>query len=39
MDPFSMKPLQPRKKVENRIDLELESRGSIFSGRDEAQIL
>ncbi|MGK0368078.1 MAG: hypothetical protein ACI9QD_001218 [Thermoproteota archaeon] len=32
--------IKTRGKVnENRIDLELESKGSIFSGRDEKMIL
>lgn len=37
-DPFGGN-IPIRKKIENRIDLELESRGSIFSGRDEKSIL
>lgn len=37
-DPFGGN-IPIRKKVSNRIDLELESRGSIFSGRDEKSIL
>jgi hypothetical protein len=39
MDLHSGQPLQARKKVEHRIDLTLESRGSIFTGRDEQSIL
>ena len=39
IDPISGKHIFSRKKVEGRIDIVLESRGSIFSGRDEAQIL
>eukprot|EP00347_Sterkiella_histriomuscorum_P003747 403363101 len=31
--------IQQRKKVERRLDLTLESRGSVFTGRDEQQIL
>lgn len=37
-DPFGGN-IPIRKKVVNRIDQELESRGSIFSGRDERSIL
>lgn len=37
-DPFGGN-IPTRKKIENRIDQELESRGSIFSGRDEKSIL
>jgi hypothetical protein len=37
-DPFGGH-IPTRKKVTNRIDQELESRGSIFSGRDERSIL
>jgi len=39
IDPHSGLPLQQRKRVEHRIDLALESRGSIFTGRDEVSIL
>jgi hypothetical protein len=39
IDLHSGMPLQSRKKVEQRIDLALESRGSIFTGRDERQVL
>ncbi len=37
-DPFGGN-IPTRKKIENRIDQELESRGSIFSGRDEKSVL
>ena len=37
-DPFGGN-IPIRKKISNRIDQELESRGSIFSGRDEKSIL
>jgi hypothetical protein len=37
-DPFGGN-IPVRKKIVNRIDQELESRGSIFSGRDEKSIL
>lgn len=37
-DPFGGN-IPIRKKIENRIDQELESRGSIFSGRDEKSVL
>lgn len=36
IDPHSGKAIISRKKVEGRFDQMLESRGSIFSGRDEA---
>lgn len=35
MDLQSGLPLQSRKKVEMRLDVTLESRGSVFTGRDE----
>ena len=37
-DPFGGN-IPTRKKIENRIEKELESRGSIFSGRDEKSVL
>ena len=37
-DPFGGN-IPTRKKIVNRIDQELESRGSIFSGRDEKSVL
>ena len=37
-DPFGGN-IPIRKKIGNRIDQELESRGSIFSGRDEKSVL
>lgn len=37
-DPFGGN-IPIRRKIDNRIDQELESRGSIFSGRDEKSIL
>jgi len=37
-DPFGGN-IPTRKKIDNRIDQQLESRGSIFSGRDEKSVL
>ena len=39
LNPASGKLIQARKKVAERIDLVLESRGSIMTGRDEQFIL
>lgn len=39
IDPQTKKPIQVRKRFEGTIEKVLESRGSIFSGRDEQQIL
>jgi hypothetical protein len=39
IDPHSGKPLQSRKKVEYRVEKDLESRGSVITGRDEYAIL
>lgn len=39
IDPISGKTIGARKKIETRFDYALESRGSIFSGRDEAAVL
>jgi hypothetical protein len=36
IDKATGKPICHRKRAENRFDMELESRGSIFTGRDEA---
>ena len=38
-DPYSGHKIQTRKKVVCRTDKELESSGSIFTGRDESQIM
>ncbi len=39
IDPVSGKPIQQRKKTELNIEKELESQGSIITGRNELRIL